>query len=252
LDDHHIVPKDWGKDNNLGSAIDTILNRTPLTAETNRHVIGSKPPNKYLPGLINENGEKAVRATLETHYISPAAFDTLLRDPFTTSHFETFLVERQKTLQQAIENLLIKERFDLSPELRELDEKIERVEIGIRQLILKELEGDGSKLPQHVQQKVKERVQAAAVKDAALDVKHYHRLEGMLEYFDLRELQDTMTNKCLWPVFEPRFKSKEVLNGKFDQFAELRNGIRHSRQVDEIRRKEGEAAILWFGKVLQK
>jgi hypothetical protein len=34
--------------------------------------------------------------------------------------------------------------------------------------------------------------------------------------------------------------------------AELRNGIRHSRQVDEIRRKEGEAAILWFGKVLQK
>ena len=27
---------------------------------------------------------------------------------------------------------------------------------------------------------------------------------------------------------------------------EIRNGIRHSRTVDEITRKEGEAAILWF------
>jgi hypothetical protein len=43
-----------------------------------------------------------------------------------------------------------------------------------------------------------------------------------------------------------------ALDGKFDQLAELRNAIRHSRQVDDVKRKEGEAAILWFGKVLQK
>ena len=36
------------------------------------------------------------------------------------------------------------------------------------------------------------------------------------------------------------------------QLAELRNGIRHSRTVDEITRKEGEAAVLWFGEVLSK
>ena len=45
LDDHHIVPKDWGKDNSLGNSIDTILNRTPLTADTNRKVIRNRPPN---------------------------------------------------------------------------------------------------------------------------------------------------------------------------------------------------------------
>ena len=39
---------------------------------------------------------------------------------------------------------------------------------------------------------------------------------------------------------------------KFDQLAELRNGIRHSRAVGEVVRKEGEAAILWFGRVLGK
>ena len=40
--------------------------------------------------------------------------------------------------------------------------------------------------------------------------------------------------------------------GKFNQLAELRNGLRHSRTVDEVTRKEGEAAILWFGQVLAR
>ena len=40
--------------------------------------------------------------------------------------------------------------------------------------------------------------------------------------------------------------NKQTLSAKFGQLAELRNGIRHSRTVDEVTRKEGEAAILWF------
>ena len=48
------------------------------------------------------------------------------------------------------------------------------------------------------------------------------------------------------------FTNKETVNAKFGQLAELRNGIRHSRTVDEITRKEGEAAILWFKQVLGK
>src|SRR5436309_12962704 len=53
------------------------------------------------------------------------------------------------------------------------------------------------------------------------------------------------TSKTLWPQFEARFAAKEALITKFDQLAELRNSIRHSRAVSEIVRKEGEAAILW-------
>ena len=32
----------------------------------------------------------------------------------------------------------------------------------------------------------------------------------------------------------------------------VRNGIRHSRTVDEVTRKEGEAAIVWFKQVLSQ
>lgn len=249
LDDHHIVPKSWGKDNGLGGAIDTILNRTPLTADTNRNVIGGRLPNQYLPELIAASGEASVRATLESHFVSPTAFVILLRNPFETVDLEAFFVERQRTLQDAIEDLLVKERLDLPPQLRELDGQIENVELALRRGIDVALDSDPTQLPPHVRQRIEERLQAAVKKNAALDSDRYETLAGKLEYADLRELQDTITSKSLWQRFEGRFANKETFAKRFGQLADLRNGIRHSRSVDEITRKEGEAAILWFGRV---
>ena len=114
--------------------------------------------NYDMPELIAENGESTVRATLETHLISPAAFDILLRDPFTRDDFEAFLAERQRTLQAAIEDLLVKERLDLPPQLRELDAQIEEVELGIRRVIADCLDGNMSRLPYQVQERVKDRL----------------------------------------------------------------------------------------------
>jgi hypothetical protein len=252
LDDHHIVPKDWGKgQKGVGNLIDTILNRTPLSADTNRHVIRNRLPNVYLPELIAANGETTVRATLESHFISPAAFDILLRNPFTPDDFGALLAERQRTLQDAIEDLLIKERLDLAPPLRELDEKVEQVELGLRRLITEALGGDASKLPPHVSQQIEERLQLSTRRTPALEPDQYETLAGKLEYSDLREIQATITSKSLWHAFEPRFGTKDRAVAKFDQFAQLRNSLRHSRTVDEITRKEGEAAILWFGGILR-
>jgi hypothetical protein len=252
LDDHHIVPVSWGTEHLPGGLVHTILNRTPLTVDTNRNVINERLPNVYLPELIASSGEAAVRTILESHFISPAAQAILLRDPFEPTDFEAFIAERQRTLQEAIEDLLIKERLDLPPRLRELDEKVERIELALRHAISEALDGDPTQLPPHVAQKVDERIQRAAQKNAAMDADQYRALAGKLEFCDLRELQDTITNTALWPRFEQRFANRETLVSKFDKLAELRNGIRHSRTVDEITRMEGEAAVLWFDQVLRK
>jgi hypothetical protein len=252
LDDHHIIPAAWGKENIEGNLIHTILNRTPLTAATNRKVISDRLPNEYLPELIASNGEKIVRTILESHFVSPAAQEILLRNPFRVEDFELFVAERQRTIQEAIEHLLIKERLDLSPQLRELDESIELIELELRSMFANALGSDPTQIPPHIIVKVEERIQRAMRKNAALDAEYYQTLAGKLEYFDLRELQDAISSKMLWLRFEPRFTNKVVLATKFDQLAELRNGIRHSRKVDKITRKEGEAAILWFEHVLQK
>jgi len=200
--------------------------------------------------MVTQNGEAAVRATLETHFISSIAFDILLRDPFTSSDFDAFIAERQRTIQDAIESLLIKERLDLPPKLRELDVDVESIELKLRRVIDDALEGNVLLLPAHVAQRTRERIQRAERQNAALNSQHYTTLAGKLEYCDMRELQDVIVGKALWPTFETRFASKESLNTKFNQLAELRNGLRHSRTIDEITRKEGEASILWFNHTL--
>ena len=252
LDDHHIVPKDWGKANpDVRSLVDSILNRTPLTADTNRNVIRNRLPNAYLPELIASNSEPAVRAILHSHFISSTAFDILLRNPFTPSDLEAFLGERQRTIQAGIEDLLIKGRLDLTPPLRDLDERIERIELRLRSFVSEALQGDVSMLPSHVRQRVGERLSAIVKKNPATNPEYLSSLAGTLEHCDLRELQDIITGKGLWSLFEQRFVNKETLAGKFDRLAELRNRLRHSRTVDNISRKEGEAAILWFEQVLE-
>ncbi|NRB16078.1 MAG: DUF262 domain-containing protein [Rhodobacteraceae bacterium] len=246
LDDHHIIPASWVEANLQDRSGHSILNRTPLLDETNRHVIGDKLPNEYLPDLIERNGENRVRSILESHLISPAAFDILMRNDFSPDDFEEFINERQRTFVEAIESLLIKERLDLSPGLRDLDARVETAEIGLRSRIEVSLIDEENPFPQHVKDKVQHRLSRAQKKNPAFDKDRYSTIGGMLEYCDLQELKDIILSKSNWHYFVDVFMSKEDLSKRVDQLAEMRNGIRHSRTIDEISKKDGEAALLWF------
>ena len=250
LDAHHIVPVSWGRQNIPGDGINSILNRSPLTSETNRNFIGDKLPHSYLPELIDANGKDKMLNILESHFISKAALDILLKDPFTREDYDDFLNERHRTLLDGIENLLIKERFDLPKKLRDIDVFIEEIELALRKIIVDAVGNDLNILPSHLLDRAQERIQKTLRKNAALNSDHYKTTEGVLEYFDLREIQDTITSKVLWDRFSRRFNTKEALNQKFSQLADLRNGIRHSRNVDDITFREGEASVLWFRRVL--
>ena len=105
LDDHHIVPKSLGDDFGLKTPIDSILNRTPLTSETNREIIRDRLPNEYLPDLIAATGEDEMLKVLQTHFISRRAFHILMRKPFTATDFESFVEERDQTIRQSISRL---------------------------------------------------------------------------------------------------------------------------------------------------
>ena len=252
LDDHHIVPASWGNKHLKVGIVHSILNRTPLSSDTNREVIRNLLPNKYLPELIKNSSESEMRTILNSHFISLDAQMILLRDPFGPEDYEAFIAERQRTILEAIENLLINAPLDLSPPLRELDQVIEAAELELRRSVASSLDNDPDRLPPHVAQRIDEMIQRAAKKNVVIDFQDYTTLEAKLTYADLRELQEIITSKATWDCFKSRFINKETLNGKFDQLAELRNSIRHSRAVTEIVRKEGEAAILWFKEVLNK
>jgi hypothetical protein len=143
-------------------------------------------------------------------------------------------------------------RTVVNPDLRDLDERIEQVELDLRALIHSVIDENPIKIPSHILRNVDSRIDRAIRKNPILDSNYLATSKGKLEYCDLRELQDIIVSKDLWFEFNSTFRSKENLNIKFDQLSELRNCIRHSRTMDEIVLKEGEASILWFEKILHK
>lgn len=251
LDDHHIVPKSWGVKHLGGNAIDSILNRTPLTGETNRVVIHDRLPNAYLPELITANGRSKIEALMASHFISPAALDVLLRDPFEPQDFDEFLRERQRTVTHAVQTLLIGGRADLPADLRALDENVEQIELRLRSLVAARLDDDLGQLPSHVRVKIDDRVARELKKNPGTDPDRYATLAGALEFADLTELLGVMQSGATTARFVSVFPHKESLITKFGQLGDLRNSIRHSRTVSEVVRKEGEASILWFEAALK-
>lgn len=249
LDDHHIVPKSWGVKHLGGNAIDTILNRTPLTSDTNRKVISDRLPNQYLPELIEKNGREIVESLLATHFISPAALDILLRDPFDADDFAYFLTERQRTISQAIHSQLIGGRADLPPDLRALDEAVERIELSLRELIAKRLDDDLQQVPGHIRQKMDPKIAAELKRNPGGDPDRYKALSNALQFADITELLGIMTAGGE-TRFKDVFPANDQLNARFGQLCGLRNPIRHSRSVSDVARHDGEAAIKWFDQAL--
>ena len=96
IDVHHIFPQRWCQKNNVPPALcDSIINKTPLTARTNR-VIGGYAPSEYVTRIQNSVGITAEQLDdhLRTHLIDPY----LLR----TDNFTTFFERRQTQLLQRI------------------------------------------------------------------------------------------------------------------------------------------------------
>lgn len=117
VDIHHIFPKDWCVAQGLKPAVyDSIINKTPLSARTNR-IIGGSAPSEYLGKLEAEasdatNPRDVLDGRLDTHLIDPA----LVR----SDDFDSFMSARQAALVALIEGatgkLVIPERDTDGPE----------------------------------------------------------------------------------------------------------------------------------------
>lgn len=254
LDDHHIVPHSIFKDI-AGSSINSILNRTPLSADTNRKIIKARMPNEYLKEMLENNDPKKVFDVLSSHLISKKAAEILLHNPFTKEDFEEFLSVRQETIRDAIENLLIKEKLDIPVSLQSSNDSIEKIELQLRDVIIStysnEIQVYKSNTPSHIQEKVEKRVSSEIKKKPGLSIDDFNLFSERLNYFDLFELYEFLVSKTNWDVFEHKFKNKEQLQNRFNQLSTLRNCIRHSRDVSTIEKLDGEAAIAWFNQILK-
>lgn len=254
LDDHHIVPYSVFKEI-AGPSINSILNRTPISADTNRRIIKARMPNEYIKEMLEHNPADKVYDILSSHLISKKAVEILLRNPFSKADFEEFLSERQETIRNAIDDMLIKEKVVIPIGLQILNDNIEHIELQIRDIILSKI---GSSIenykiatPGHIQEKVDKRINTELKKKPALTLEDFNNNGERLKYFDLFELYELVSSKQNWQIFENVFRNKEQLQNRFNQLSTLRNCIRHSREVSAIEKLDGEASIAWFKSILK-
>lgn len=246
IDDHHLFPRAYLRTVGQGDTVDSVLNHCLIDRATNIR-IGRQAPSAYLAEMRAELGA-ILDEVLRSHRLP-----TGRTSPLATDDFDGFLDWREQALDEALVAVTGKDApaaASRSPERSSLDAQVEGVELELRRVIADTLAGEAGALPPHVSQRINERIASARRRNPGMGNGHYDSLAGKLEYCDLRELQAVLTFKTLWPRFEERFGSKEMLDVRFAQLAELRNGLRHSRRVDDVTRKDGEAAIMWFRQVL--
>ncbi|MBM2814378.1 MAG: hypothetical protein HW421_1140 [Ignavibacteria bacterium] len=98
IDIHHIFPRNYSETNNLKKTKwNSIINKTPLSARSNR-IIGGKSPKEYLNGIVRNHNiiENDLNEILKTNLINP--------DFLWNNNFEEFISNRASNLLNLIEN----------------------------------------------------------------------------------------------------------------------------------------------------
>jgi hypothetical protein len=241
---HHIFPKAplTKKFHRTSREADDIANLAFISGGTNRRVL-DKLPAVYLATIAEEDRR-------QFHRTQCVPDETELLEP---ENYNGFLARRRELIAERLTEYL-ETTGHLEPDrprdsrLRLLDERVETIELQLRKLAGDQV-GDIDELPQHVVANLKARRQADERRNPGAANRH---ADGFLAYCDLRELQDILMAKDLWPRWSSIFGTKEQLQTRFEQLAALRNAVRHSRTVDDVTMKDGEAALLWFAGVLSK
>jgi hypothetical protein len=130
-DIHHIFPQAWCRVKKIeAKRCDCVINKTPISARTNRKV-GGHAPSVYLAGLQKTSNIEPARMDeiLHSHQIAPAALRT--------DDFDAFFQARSQALLEIIEKAMGKKAIareaseaDLPEAIDYEDEELEETEVA--------------------------------------------------------------------------------------------------------------------------
>lgn len=251
LQRHHIFPKaflysKYSSSNSIHKGmVNEIANMAFITQGSNISIL-DRAPKEYLPEIEASELRKQFVPTDEKLY--------------ELDNYEQFLTVRRELLCKGINNFLSsfysdENHSDIAHDLMHYNDKIEQIELKLRNLLAEklnvaaELDAYQEFVPQHLKDKSEARIKSWLTKNPGEYKSQFLRLRRRLDFFDLQEYADLISSKINWPLFEEVFGSKGNLQIRFNQIAELRNGIRHSRGATVSAINDGEAAISWFDSV---
>ena len=104
VDIHHIFPRDWCKKQDINrDRYDSIINKTPLSARTNR-ILGGIAPSSYLARL--ENGTTNVPSIPAERLLEYLGSHLIDPDLLKSDNFDAFFAARQEALLNLIEEAM--------------------------------------------------------------------------------------------------------------------------------------------------
>lgn len=257
VNDHHIVPQSWGKEHNL-SHIDTILNRTLVTERTNKKYFHAKLPNEYIPMLFEQQGEERARRLLASHLISSKAISILLRTPFTPRDFDDFIKERQESLYNLLNDIVLK--LPLGEEMTHttsmIKNELDEIELSLRDLIAEVGDSNSSDpfkeiVSERTREKCNNTFIASQKKDPYLTDDSFKTYRQKLDYFTLGEYKELIDNKRQWPFYESILPVRSEFVKHFDNMTLLRNNVAHPKDLSKIIYHNGLASISYFSGLLK-
>jgi hypothetical protein len=238
---HHIFPKAVLTASGYETReIDDIANLAFIGGSTNQK-IGAKAPADYLSNLRSTAGDAAFLAQcvpLDDAFLTPDRYREFLqrRRELIADRLNAFIGSPSSPSTGSV----------VDPNLQHLDQRVTAIEVELRSLIATTFDGNGLKLPESIARGAADRAARAGHRDPSTLLS----TTTLLEFTDLRDLEQLILTKSAWSFFEARFGNKQQLTNRFTQLAELRNVLRHARTLTDIVRKDGQAAIGWFSQAL--
>jgi hypothetical protein len=250
----HIFPKSPTVGFGKYKHIDSVLNMTWMSDQTNMFIKRAKKPSEYVVSFTEKEfggNEQNFIKCLESHLISSEAFETMKNDDV-----ESFVSIREKWIKKELaERIGALTGIELKIENKP-NSLIDEIEEKLRNLIDKTLSNQKadyweSHIPQGVKDGVEEKI-------AQYNKKHPNE-KGIartsiekLSFCNIMDYHVIITAKVNWSEFEDRFGSRAETEKHLINFNEYRNCIKHNRNMNNVTRKLGEASLEWIDSVLKK
>jgi len=243
---HHIFPISYLQQHGpSGADIHVLPNFCFLPAELNKRIRDAEPA-RYMTEFRAENPQfdRAVRShLLPTEAGSGVPENDYLR--FLQARGEAILIEIKRLCGGIT-----------TPKAGEQQGAIEALELTLRDGIDQVLVGHAGRkywktnVPLGVREAAEKRIEDDIEKHP--DVKRENLQDGRrrLDYCNVTDYLMIIENAANWPAFEGVFRKKDDVRRYLASFSEYRNVVMHNREMAELVKLNGEAALLWLTSVL--
>jgi len=250
---HHIFPIGYLKPRGWDSLVHLLPNFCFLPSDLNKE-IGSRAPAEYLTQYRKDNPQFSVAADSHLLPVNSGA-------AVWNNEFETFRAERSRCIADELNRLVDSKPGEfVSAQIASTKsayaDKVDMLEMHLRDFIdhrLTAVVGPyywKQATPGDVITAVKQLIEDHLSRHPYEDQSQFAQARRRLDFCDVSHYEKIIFKN--WDQFEEFFQRKDEFQRHMSAFRTLRNCVQHNRQPSDIEQKNGEAAIMWIERILDR